>query len=111
MTKPINPDRLRHSLWSAVAHGDEAGLEAQCRQHRAAIVEHFQSWRKIPEDICRKPARMEEYVQTMAAIGRVFAQRLGDPSLLQSLTGDPASNPLVIWRQELDQAQKAMDEL
>jgi tetratricopeptide (TPR) repeat protein len=107
----LDPDELRRLLWETASRGDEAGLERLSRQHRATIVQHFPAWRKVPDEVRTDPARLEGYIQAMAAVGRLFAQRLGDPSLLQSLTGDPATNPLARWQQELEKAQKEMEEL
>jgi tetratricopeptide (TPR) repeat protein len=107
----MDPDDLRRLLWEAAAAGDEAALESLCRTHRDTIVQHFPAWRQVPAEVRADPALLEGYVQTMAAVGRLFAQRLGDPSLLQSLTGQAADNPLVRWQQKLEKAQKEMEEL
>ena len=67
--------------------------------------------RQLPADLRDQPALVEDYVQTMVAIARLFEQRLGDASLMRTLTGAGGDNPLVRWQQRLDQAQKAMEEL
>ncbi len=104
-------EELRRLLWDAAGGGDEAALESLCRTHQDAIRQHFSSWRQLPADLRDQPALVEDYVQTMVAIARLFEQRLGDASLMRTLTGAGGDNPLVRWQQRLDQAQKAMEEL
>ncbi len=107
----LTADEVHRLLREAATTGDEAGLVALCQAHRELIVQHFPHWRTLPAAIRSQPEQAEGYVQAMIAIARVFEQRLGDPGLLQLLTGSPRDNPLVRWQQGLDTAQKAMAEL
>lgn len=102
---------LRRLLWEAAGQEDAAALEELCRLYQDQIRQHFAEWRQIPADIRNQPAQAEGYVQTMVAIARVFQERLGDASLMEALVGKGKDNPVVQWQKELDEAQKAMEEL
>lgn len=94
----------------AAAH-DLGQLEAICRRHREEIAAQFPGWRQVPEPLRDKPALLNDYLQRLVVIARVFAERLGDARLIQELTGTPANNPILRWSAELAAARQLKDEL
>src|SRR2546423_1739200 len=98
-------DDLRRLVWEADATGDAHALEAACRAHRDAILQHFPQWQQLPSELRDSRAETERYVRTMVRVAELFEQRLGHPELLRLLRGDPESNPLARWLRELDEAQ------
>src|SRR5690242_16235152 len=106
-----DPEQLKKLLFDAAGAGDHRKLEQLGRANRQAVLDHFPTWQKVPEVLRGDPAAMQRYVQAMVAVAEFFAQRLGEPSLLQRLMGSPQSNPLVQWQDRLAQAKQLMTEL
>src|SRR5688572_26342691 len=92
-----DPEQLRALLFEAARAGDLRRVEALCRKNRSLVAESFPVWQKLPESIRNDPAAAGEYVGGMVAVARVFAERLGDATLLNLLTGTAESNPLMRW--------------
>src|SRR5262249_58055199 len=90
---------------------DAAALHALCRDNAAAVRQHFPSWRKLPDALKDRPDLMNAYVQGLVAVAQVFANDLGDPSLMQLLTGAPGDNPVLRWQESLKQAREEMASL
>lgn len=100
---------LRELLFAAIESGDMPQLEELCRRHRAAIVDAFPTWQTVPVALREDPALLQHYANGLIAVARVFAERLGDDSLLVRLgSGD---NPLAKWDAELQAASEDMEQL
>jgi tetratricopeptide (TPR) repeat protein len=106
-----DPDRLRDELFAAARAGDLRRLERLARTNQAAVLEHFRSWQRVPEDVRADPAAVQGYVHCMVTIARMFAEKLGRPELMAALTGPAQSNPLVKWQDALHQARELMNAL
>lgn len=100
--------RLLGRLIAAAERGDAGELGRLCRGQRAEITARFPGWQKPGPELRADPAAMQRFAQGLFAVARVFHEELGDPSLLERLTGPAESNPLLRWQDRLAQAQAAM---
>jgi hypothetical protein len=103
--------QLRQALFQAAQGGDVRRLERLCRANRAAVVEQFPGWQKVPEGLRDDPQALQHYMQGLVAVAQTFADRLGSQELLQRLMGSPQDNPLLRWQEGLRQAEALMAEL
>jgi tetratricopeptide (TPR) repeat protein len=110
-TAITNPDQLRDELFAAARAADGKRFEQLADANQAAILEHFPSWRKIPEVLRTNPAAAQGYVQGMIAVAQLFAEKLGHPELMASLTGSDESNPITRWQGSLRKARELMNSL
>ena len=101
---------LRDLLFAAVDSGDMGRLEELCRAHRGAIVEAFPSWQAVPEDIRGDANRLHHYANSLITVARIFAERLGDDSLIRTLAGN-ADNPLAKWDGALQAAAEEIEDM
>lgn len=101
-------ERLLARVLAVAERGDAGELERLCRGQRAAIEVNFPGWQRPSAELRADPAAMQRYAQGLFAVARVFHEQLGDPSLLQRLTGPAESNPLLRWQDGLAQGQAAM---
>jgi tetratricopeptide (TPR) repeat protein len=108
---PIDPDDLRAQLFDAAASGDLKRVEQLCRAHRATVVADFPAWQKVPEATRGDQAALQRYGRGLVTVAQLFAERLGDVSLLERLIGQPQDNPLVRWQDQLGKAQALVDEM
>ncbi|AGA25100.1 hypothetical protein Sinac_0688 [Singulisphaera acidiphila DSM 18658] len=106
-----DPVVLRESLIAAAVVGNRKQLTALSRANREAIATQFPGWRQLPEAIRDDPSRAQRYIHGLIAIAEVFSQDLGDPSLMQLLTGPEQENPLARWQQGLEDARTSVEEL
>jgi tetratricopeptide (TPR) repeat protein len=106
-----DPDRLRDELFAAARAGDSRRLERLARTNRAAVLEHFRSWQRVPDAVRADPNAIQNYIHCMVTVAQVFAEKLGHPELMAALSGPPQSNPLVKWQTALRQARELMDAL
>ena len=108
----MEPEQLRPLLWEAVAVGDAALRWKSCA---GASVPPSSSisrpGRKVPAEIRERPDLAEAYVQTMVTIARLFAEKLDDPSLLQSLMGQPRTTHWCSGSRSWSRCKKEMDAL
>lgn len=100
------PSELRLSLFAAVDSGDRDELFRLCQTHRAEVLDAFPTWRRVPADARADPRELKRYASGLLGVAACFAERLGEPQLLEALTGAdaPGSNPLVEWEQALAEA-------
>jgi tetratricopeptide (TPR) repeat protein len=101
---------LRERLFATVESGDIAGLEELCREHRSEIVDAFPAWQRVPEDMRTDELLLQRYATGLIAVARLFADRLGDTSLIERL-GSSDQNPLAKWDAELQAASEEMEHL
>ena len=111
MTSAPDSDRVRAELIDAASSGDHHRLAELCRTHQAAIRRHFPQWTRVPAEIRADPASVQRYAGTLISVAQLFAQQLGEPALLEALTGPPESNPVTRWQSALGQAQELMGQL
>lgn len=101
---PLN--ELRLSLFAAVDAGDRDELYRLCRAHQAEVKDSFPAWRRVPAEARADPGELKRYASGLLGVAACFAERLGEPQLLEALTGAdaPGSNPLIEWEQALTEA-------
>lgn len=102
------PD-LRQQLFEAAARGDADLFADLCRQNREAILKGFPQWRMAPQATRRDREQIKRYGHGLVSIARFFAERLGDPSLLELLQGPEDENPIAQWQNRLVQAQRLLE--
>lgn len=105
-TKALSPEELLQKLQEAAASNKSADLLKLCKQHEAAILEHFPSWQKVPDAVRADPARVQRYAQGLIGTAQCFAERLGNPSLLKRLQGTPDNNPIEQWKKMMQAARE-----
>lgn len=108
---PIDPDDLRAQLFDAAGVGDLKRVEQLCRAHRSTVVANFPAWQKVPEATRGDQAALQNYGRGLVTVAQLFAERLGDVSLIQRLIGQPQENPLVRWQDQLGKAQALIEEM
>jgi tetratricopeptide (TPR) repeat protein len=104
-------NQLRDLLFAARASGDRILLTRLCSTYQDRISGDFREWRIVPEDIRNDAAALQNYADGLIAVATFFADELGRPELLASLSGSQGENPLVKWQNTLAQAQESMDRL
>lgn len=110
-TGPVDPEQLRAQLFDAAGAGDLRRVEKLCRAHRDVVVAEFPAWQKIPDAARADPAALQQYGRGLVTVAQLFAERLGDTSLIQRLIGPPQDNPLVRWQDRLGKAQALIEEM
>lgn len=108
--KPVGSESLRDALFTAVAAGDDARLSDLCRQHRAAIVERFAEWQKVPPEVRSDSARIPVYAQGLIGVASHLAQA-GHPELMARLMPKADANPIAGYQRMLEGARGLMDDL
>ena len=108
---PLTPEQLWTTLFQAAAVNDAATVERLCRACRPAVVQHFPVWQTVPEEQRQDPAAVQQRIQVLLAVAQCFANHLHDPSLMQRLMGPPESNPIVQWKDKLNQTRELMNGL
>ncbi|MGI5240793.1 hypothetical protein [Dactylosporangium sp. CA-139066] len=104
-------NELREALFDAVTRGDERRMQQLCTANRDAIRREFPSWTRVPVELRNDPAAVQRYGNGLIGLAQFFAARLGDPSLMNALSGpDDDDNPLVAWQQALRRARGLMGE-
>ena len=98
--RPAEEPDLRSQLITAVAQKDLAGLARTTRNHREVIAAEFPDWKTVPMAMREDPALLEQYGEMLIAVARVF-EADGDAGLMGQLSGDPASNPIEQWNEEI----------
>jgi tetratricopeptide (TPR) repeat protein len=101
---------LRARLFAAVETGAIVELEELCRKHRSEIVDAFPAWQRVPEEMRTDQLHLQRYATGLIAVARVFAERLGDTSLIERL-GSGDANPLAKWDAALQAASEDMEHL
>ena len=91
---------LRSQLIAAVAAKDLTSLARLTRDQRDVIAAEFDDWKTVPMAMKDDPALLEQYGEMLIAIARIF-EREGDRSLIESLGGDPADQPVETWNEEI----------
>lgn len=111
MTNAPESDRVRAELIDAASSGDRQRLADLCTTHRDLIRQAFPGWTQVPVEMRSDPALIQGYGGTLFKVASFFEQQLGDPSLLEAMTGPRESNPVVTWQQTLGEAKELMGRL
>ena len=98
--RPAQDADLRGQLIAAVVAKDLASLARLTREHQDIIAAEFGDWKTVPMAMKDDPVLLEQYGEMLIAVARVF-ERDGDSSLLESLGGDPADQPVETWNEEI----------
>ena len=91
-TVPFSPEEVRRLLFDAVAAGDEARLEALCREYQNVFVEHSSSWLEVPPEFRANDHLSAWYANGLAAIAKYCAEKLSESQLTNGTRrNEPAS--------------------
>lgn len=101
--EPITPIDLRDKLIEAANSGSHTQLQSVCMRHREQVATHLDVISKIPEEIISEPKSLNDYVQCLVAVAQCLAKECDSPELWQKMSGDPGSNPLMVWDRWLKQ--------
>lgn len=107
--KPAPPADLRAALIDAVSREDWEGLAGLCERHEQEIREAFPSWRQVPDEVRADPEAQSRYARGLIAVAQMFEQA-GDASLITSLMGNQADNPISAWQRALATAQSLLEQ-
>lgn len=110
-TEPADPEELRTHLFDAVASGDLQRAERLCRDHRDVVIAQFPAWQTVPAPLRSEPAALQRYGQGLIGVAQLFAERLGDTSLMERLIGPAEDNPLLRWEDQLGKADALIEQL
>jgi tetratricopeptide (TPR) repeat protein len=99
------PGAVRDALLAAVRRRDADELVGLLNRHAATILEHFQGWTKVPEEVRSDPEAVSSYARMLITVAEAF-QSAGHPELLEWLTRGGEENPVVRWQKALAQAQQ-----
>jgi Arc/MetJ-type ribon-helix-helix transcriptional regulator len=103
----MRPDELRRQLQEAYARQDDARLSELCANHSEEIIENFESWLTIPQEIRGDNTAVEAWIDPLVLVARLF-ENAGYPQLADRLFGS-AANPLERWRSSTAIAQQLID--
>ncbi len=105
-----SPELVREALFDAVAADDQGGLRILCKEHRQVILDHFPTWRTIPEAVRTDAGRVERYANGLIAVALAFEEE-GEHKLIELLQGmRDGSNPIVRWEQAFTEAKTSMSD-
>jgi tetratricopeptide (TPR) repeat protein len=104
-----NPDQLRTALFEAASSHNQKRLISLCHKNRGDILKHFRAWSVLPPTLDETKHSLNLYGNCLVTVAQAFQLAFGDSSLIISLIGDEASNPLSRWQKELSKAQAFMD--
>jgi hypothetical protein len=103
-----SPEIVREALFDAVAADDDGGLRVLCEEHRDIILEHFSTWRTIPETVRDDADGIARYANGLIGVALAF-EELGEHQLLELLQGlRDQSNPVLRWEEDFTAAREAM---
>ena len=100
-----NPDELIHDIVDHYKHNDVEDLVELCNNNYQVILDNFEHWSKIPEDIQQSPEKLESYVNSLIFVADMFHQA-GEDSLVKIL--NPSDNPIDQWQDQIVKAQELM---
>jgi tetratricopeptide (TPR) repeat protein len=109
LRRPAPPADLRAALIDAVDREDWQGLAVLCERHQDEIRASFPAWRQVPEDVRRDPEAQGRYARGLITVAQLFEQS-GDGSLIASLMGTQADNPMSAWQRALGTAQSLLEQ-
>jgi hypothetical protein len=91
-----DPDAVFRLLSDAVARNDGDAFVALCQQHARTIIDHFGSWRTVPESMRDDAEIVARRGNTLIKVAQLFEQS-GHPGLMALLVGNDDDNPLLQW--------------
>lgn len=103
--KNAEPDSetLRDALFTAIGQGDGHQFAALCNQYAPLIVQYFDGWKKVPQNIRGDREAVDLWGHCLITIAGAF-ESAGHPQLLASLMGPPGDNPITRWVREFTRA-------
>ena len=103
-----DPEALRAALLDAAAN-DQNLLEHLCRQYKATVVNHFEAWRRIPEEFRGDEELMKRYGEALYVIAPHFETE-GDRTLIGLLEGNADRNKMMNWGRIYNDAELLVDQ-
>jgi tetratricopeptide (TPR) repeat protein len=64
----------------------------------------------VPAELRADQAAVQRYAGGLIGVAQFFATQLGDPALMEAISGPPDTNPVATWQRALGQARRLMDE-
>jgi alkylhydroperoxidase family enzyme len=98
-------DLVLKQLIEAVSRRDGNRLYLICRDNAQIIFEHFEAWRRVPQELLAKPEQLQEYFNALVETAQLF-ERSGYPELRALLTLPDEDNPMTRWKKRLAEAQQ-----
>ncbi len=103
-----DPDALRAALVDAAAN-DRKLLDQLCRQYKDTVVNHFEAWRRMPEEFRGDEEQMKRYGEALFAIASHFESE-GDRTLIGLLEGRAERNKIMNWGRIYNDAELLVDQ-
>jgi tetratricopeptide (TPR) repeat protein len=103
------PEEVRRALFEAAVRGNDALLTSLAAEHESVVLEHFATWRRVPEDVRSDPAAAQAYANGLIAVARHFGEVRGRPELIATLEGTASSNVLLRWQNALEESGARME--
>jgi tetratricopeptide (TPR) repeat protein len=100
---------LRSALIDAAARDEWEVLAGLCERHQDEIRARFRTWQKVPDDVRQDREAQARYAKGLIAVAQLFEQA-GDRSLITTLMGDQADNPVSAWQRALATAESLLEQ-
>jgi tetratricopeptide (TPR) repeat protein len=95
---------LHQALYAAIETRDADAFNALLREHGGDLLEQFGTWTKVPQEIRANREATARYVDSLVTIARLFEAN-GQPAFMQRITGPDATNPALVWKRGVAEAQ------
>lgn len=107
----LDPIELRDRLLAAAASGSRKKLRSECRAYRDQAAQHIDVISKLPDDIPRDNASIDQHVQRLIAVAQCLANECSTPELWNKLSGVSDDNPFVQWNRWFNELPDRMQRL
>lgn len=103
--RKTNPDELIREIVDHYKHNDVEELVELCNKNHQVILDNFQNWAKISDELRQSPEQLETYLNSLTFVADMYHQA-GEDSLLKILR--PSDNPIDQWQDQIVKAQELM---
>ena len=100
----LTRDELRDALFAAVGENNLKELRWLLRSYREQVFESFRVWSRVPEEFRANDEESRRWVETITAIA-AYQEKLGDRRLVEMLMGQDKDNPIILWKDDLDESR------
>lgn len=104
LPKPRDADHLRELVFAAAAGRDQHTFEKLCQEHTETIIQNFEKWQRVPEELRQKRAELRSYGDGLESVANYFAENLGRRELLDLLIVPDVPSLFTQWDNRLDEA-------
>ncbi|HET6250903.1 MAG TPA: tetratricopeptide repeat protein [Tepidisphaeraceae bacterium] len=102
---------LRAALFELLAAGDQESLLSFCKAHAKEILQHFASWRATATSEASDPEQSERDVGNLYAIGKIFANHLGNGGPLAAIIDPSEQSDIAGWERTLAMAMNLIRQM